>query len=120
MYTLYPLYSGGLWEAVIIIPISALYSLIAKDKIPIGVGFLKIYTRQKQLIFEDSGIGIDTKNLFIVFEKSFQENPSTKGFGIGLSIVKSYCDKYNITIKIDTKKDIGTKISLDLKYLTQN
>ncbi len=77
-------------------------------------GFLKIYMIENQLIFEDSGIGIDTKNLFIVFEKSFQENPSTKGFGIGLSIVKSYCDKYNINIKIDTKKEIGTKILLDL------
>jgi signal transduction histidine kinase len=83
-------------------------------------GFLKIYMNNNYLIFEDSGIGIDTKNLFIVFEKSFQENPSTKGFGIGLSIVKSYCDKYNINIKIDTQKEIGTKISLDLKYLTQN
>ena len=61
-------------------------------------GFLKIYMIEHHLIFEDSGIGIEPKNLFIVFEKSFQENPSTKGFGIGLSIVKSYCDKYNITI----------------------
>ncbi len=78
-------------------------------------GFLKIYMSKNQLIFEDSGIGIEPKNLFIVFEKSFQENPSTKGFGIGLSIVKSYCDKYNIEIKIDTKKEKGTQISLDLR-----
>ncbi len=80
-------------------------------------GFLKIYMQEDILIFEDSGIGIDTKNLFIIFEKSFQENPSTKGFGIGLSIVKSYCDKYNIDIKIDTKKNIGTKIFLNLNKL---
>ncbi len=78
-------------------------------------GFLKIYTIENNLVFEDSGIGIEPKNLFIVFEKSFQENPSTKGFGIGLSIVKSYCDKYNIEIKIDTKKEKGTQISLDLR-----
>jgi signal transduction histidine kinase len=81
-------------------------------------GYVKIYLNDKILTIEDSGIGIDMKNLFIVFEKSYQENPTTQGFGIGLSIVKSFCDKHNIKLKIDTKKDIGTKISLDLKNLT--
>jgi len=72
---------------------------------------------ENTLFIQDSGIGIDTKNLFIVFDKSYQENPSTEGFGIGLSIVKSFCDKHKIKIKIDTKKDVGTTISLDLGAL---
>lgn len=80
-------------------------------------GFVKIYMREKTLFIQDSGIGIDTKNLFIVFDKSYQENPSTEGFGIGLSIVKSFCDKHKIKIKIDTKKDEGTTIGLDLSAL---
>ena len=80
-------------------------------------GFVKIYMKGNSLYIEDSGIGIDTKNLFIVFDKSYQENPSTEGYGIGLSIVKSFCDKHKIKIKIDTKKDIGTIIGLDLGAL---
>lgn len=80
-------------------------------------GFVKIYIKGYTLSIQDSGIGIDTKNLFIVFDKSYQENPSTEGFGIGLSIVKSFCDKHKIKIKIDTKKDIGTTIGLDLRAL---
>ena len=80
-------------------------------------GFVKVYMKENTLYIQDSGIGIDTKNLFIVFDKSYQENPSTEGFGIGLSIVKSFCDKHKIKIKIDTKKDIGTTIVLDLGAL---
>lgn len=77
-------------------------------------GFVKFYMRGNRLCIEDSGIGIDTKNLFIVYEKSFQENPTTEGFGLGLSIVKNFCDREHITIKIDTKKGVGTTIMLDL------
>lgn len=80
-------------------------------------GFVKIYIKDNILCIEDSGIGIDTKNLFIVFEKSYQENPTTKGYGLGLSIVKSFCDRHKIKIKIDTKKDMGTTIMLDLAPL---
>jgi signal transduction histidine kinase len=77
-------------------------------------GFVKIYMNGNTLYIQDSGIGIDTKNLFIVFDKSYQENPSTEGYGIGLSIVKSFCDTHKIKIKIDTQKDMGTTIGLDL------
>ena len=80
-------------------------------------GFIHIYLKDKVLHIQDSGIGIDTKNLFIIFEKSFQENPTTKGYGIGLGIVKSFCDKNKINIKIDTKKDKGTTIKLDLSKI---
>ncbi len=80
-------------------------------------GFVKFFFCDGILKIEDSGIGIDTKNLFIVFDKAYQENPSTKGYGIGLSIVKSYCDREKIEIKIDTKKDIGTIIMMDLTIL---
>ncbi len=77
-------------------------------------GYVRIYRNGNQLIFEDSGRGIDTKNLFIVFERSFQEAPDSQGHGLGLTIVKNYCDRHRIKIAIDTQKGKGTKISLDL------
>ncbi len=80
-------------------------------------GFVTFYTKNDKLYIKDSGIGIEPKNLFIVYEKSFQENPSTEGFGLGLSIVKNFCDKEKIEIKIDTKKNRGSSISLDLKNI---
>ena len=80
-------------------------------------GFIKFYLQNKKLFIQDSGCGIDSKNLFIIFDKSYQENPSTKGYGLGLSIVKSYLDKENLDIKIDTKKGVGTTIMIDLKNI---
>ena len=80
-------------------------------------GQIKISLDKNTLIIKDSGIGIDTKNLFIVFEKSYQENPTTKGFGMGLSIVKSFCDKEGIKITIDTKKGEGSSFMLDLSKI---
>jgi signal transduction histidine kinase len=80
-------------------------------------GFVKLYSEGDHLYIEDSGIGIDPKNLFIVYEKSFQENPTTVGYGLGLSIVKNFCDREKITIKIDTEKGKGTKIALGLSSI---
>jgi two-component system, OmpR family, sensor kinase len=64
---------------------------------------------------QDTGIGIDTKHLFHIFDKYYQENSSYKGIGLGLNIVKKYCDKYKIDIKIDSKKDEGSTFYLDFK-----
>lgn len=80
-------------------------------------GTLAITFCAPTLLIRDSGQGIETKNLFIIFEKAYQENPATKGFGLGLSIVKNYCDKEKITIKIDTHKGEGTTIMLDLSQV---
>jgi len=67
------------------------------------------------LKISDTGIGIDTKNLFHVFDKYYQEDSLNSGIGLGLNIVKAYCDKYKIDLKIDSTKDVGSIFSLDLK-----
>ena len=67
------------------------------------------------LKIEDTGVGIDTKNLFQIFDKYYQENSLSSGIGLGLNIIKAYCDRYKIDIKIDSKKDEGTIFSLNLE-----
>ncbi len=64
----------------------------------------------------NTGEKIDTKNLFIIFDKYFQENSSKDGFGLGLSMVKEFCDKNRISINIDTT-DFGNKFNLNLKNI---
>ena len=64
---------------------------------------------------EDTGVGIDTQNLFHIFDKYYQENSFSSGIGLGLNIIKAYCDRYKIDIKIDSKKDIGSIFYLNLK-----
>lgn len=72
-------------------------------------GYLKIF---------NTGNSIDTKNLFIVFEQYFQENSHQKGFGLGLNIVKEFCDKNQIEIKIESLKN-GTLFKLNLEKISE-
>lgn len=83
-------------------------------------GTIDIKISNKKLKIIDTGLGIDTKNLFSVFDKYYQENNLNSGIGLGLNIVKSYCDKYKIDLKIDSKKDMGSTFILDLKKIGKN
>lgn len=80
-------------------------------------GFVRIEFQNNKLCIEDSGIGIENKNLFSIFERYYREDGGIFGHGIGLSIVKEFCDDNNVDIKISSQKNIGTKICLDLKHL---
>jgi len=78
-------------------------------------GKIIITLENDTLKIEDTGVGIDTKNLFQIFDKYYQENTLIDGIGLGLNIIKAYCDKYKIDIKIDSKKNEGSSFYLNLK-----
>ncbi|MEZ4694263.1 MAG: HAMP domain-containing sensor histidine kinase [Aliarcobacter sp.] len=78
--------------------------------------FVEITFKDSILSIYNNGEKIDTKNLFIVFEKYFQENPSNDGFGLGLAMVKEFCDKNKIIINIETL-EFGNKFNLNLKNI---
>lgn len=69
------------------------------------------------LYIKDSGIGIDESELVKIFERYYQLDRDYRGDGIGLSLVKKYCDEMGIKIDIRSKKDIGTTIILNLDNL---
>jgi len=76
---------------------------------------IEIFTKDSVLFVKDSGQGIDSDVICDIFNKYFQDHKA-RGFGLGLSIVKEYCDKYGINIKIDTDKN-GTTFKLNLKRI---
>ncbi len=78
---------------------------------------IEILLQEKKLFVIDQGRGMDDSEIFKVFNRYYQEDSSKKGYGIGLSIVKSYCDEEKIEVKIDSKKDKGTKIMLNLENI---
>lgn len=45
------------------------------------------------------------KNVKEVFKELYQDDNNSKGLGIGLSIVKSICDKYKIDIDVDSTSE---------------
>ena len=71
-------------------------------------GKILISNENHILRVEDTGCGIDTKNIFKIYDKFFQVDIATQGIGLGLSVVKEYCDKNNIVIKIDANIGVGT------------
>ncbi len=64
----------------------------------------------------DTGIGIDEKYIPKLFEIFSQEHSGYTrkydGNGLGLTLVKAYCDINNIEINLDTKKNEGTTFTL--------
>ncbi len=78
---------------------------------------IHITLRYNELTIEDKGIGMSESDLFLIFDRYYRGEQNKKGYGIGLSIVKAFCDEYNISIKIDSSLGVGTKISLDLSSL---
>ncbi|MCF6201242.1 MAG: ATP-binding protein, partial [Hydrogenimonas sp.] len=76
-------------------------------------GEVKIYMRNGWLSIEDSGIGMDETTLFNIFDRYYQSDLSASGYGIGLHIVKTFCDEHAVEIKIDSKIGIGTTFRLN-------
>ena len=70
-----------------------------------------------KLIVQDRGIGIENSELSLIYQRYYQSDDNFTGEGIGLSIVKRYCDKEGIGLKIESKKGVGTKVLLDFKRI---
>ena len=69
---------------------------------------------------EDNGIGIPSKDIKRVFDKSFtgtNGREKVKSTGMGLYIVKKLCDKLGHNIKIESKEKEYTKVIIEFgKY----
>ena len=77
-------------------------------------------SEKKVLEIYDNGIGIPSKDLKRVFEKSFTGSngrEKVKSTGMGLYIVKKLCDKLGHNIKIESKEKEYTKVIIEFgKY----
>ena len=67
------------------------------------------------LRIRDKGIGMSSTDLLQVYERYYQADENKEGAGIGLSLVKSYCDEEGIEIQILSQENVGTEVRLNLK-----
>ncbi len=70
--------------------------------------------KDKCFRIEDEGIGIDPVRQKEIFKRYERGTDYAGGFGVGLSIVKSICDKYGIEIVVDSSPGKGTTFELCL------
>ncbi len=73
---------------------------------------IRISLQNKSLSIVDEGKGMTQEEVENIYEKYLRFDTVQGGFGIGYSIIKAIADEYNITIKIDSEVNKGTKVKL--------
>jgi len=76
---------------------------------------IDIVLKNQTLIIQDYGIGMNESEIVQVFDKYYQSDTDMQGFGIGLNLVKRFCDKQNIKLRIESIPKQTTKIILTFK-----
>ncbi|BCD67724.1 two-component system, OmpR family, sensor kinase [Nitratiruptor sp. YY09-18] len=75
-------------------------------------GTIKITTFRNGFSIEDSGIGIPEEKKEEIFERYKRLTNSEGGFGIGMHIVLSIAKEFGLKIKIDSKEQKYTKVTV--------
>jgi signal transduction histidine kinase len=78
---------------------------------------IEIILKDNMLNIIDHGIGMDETELISIYERYYQLDNASYGEGIGLALVKAYCDDEKIKIRINSIKNEGTEVSLDLNFI---
>jgi len=78
---------------------------------------IKIELKDNILTIQDYGVGMDSIALKNVYNRYYQSNNSNRGEGIGLALVRAYCDDEKVKISIESKKGEGTIVTLNLSQI---
>ncbi|MGC8822770.1 MAG: ATP-binding protein [Desulfurella sp.] len=81
-----------------------------------GIIDINIDASKKIVEIIDSGIGIEKEALDKIFDKFYRADPSRsktiEGLGLGLSLVKEILELHKSKIKVESKPNIGTKVTI--------
>ncbi|MGW8301668.1 MAG: sensor histidine kinase [Desulfobacterales bacterium] len=89
----------------------ALTNLIRNAVDHTASGTITVHVRDDRVVVSDTGEGIDQKDLSAVTQPHVSGSGS-KGFGLGLTIVKRLCDRLNWQFHIQSEIDVGTTAEL--------
>jgi signal transduction histidine kinase len=80
-----------------------------------GNVFIRLYNLRGSTVLKiiDNGIGISKSSKERIFDRFYRvNNHNSIGSGLGLSIVKEICQKYDITIELEDNIPSGTVVTL--------
>lgn len=79
-------------------------------------GIIRIILNNQLFSIEDTGIGIPLEDQIRVFERFYRvdkgKSKEVGGTGLGLAIVKHICSIYKFELKLESKINLGTKITV--------
>jgi len=81
---------------------------------------IDIILKNNILLIRDYGIGMDEVELLGIFDNYYQVNKDMQGFGIGLTMVKRFCDENDIELTFDSSPNQGTTVKLKFKQIQEN
>lgn len=76
---------------------------------------IDIHLKNQTLQIQDYGCGMDEVELLQIFDNYYQGNKNMQGFGIGLGMVKRFCDGNDIDLHFTSSPNKGTIVSLKFK-----
>lgn len=80
------------------------------------------FKKQIRIRVEDNGIGMTKETMSRIFERFYRAHTgnvhNVKGFGIGLSYVKSIADAHGIKIKVDSTLGKGSVFTIDFPKIS--
>lgn len=79
---------------------------------------IDIEVKNSSITIKDYGVGMDEVELVRIFDNYYQTNKNMQGFGIGLNLVKRFCERNNIELIFESSKNIGTTVELKFKEQT--
>ena len=79
---------------------------------------ITLHLNEGILTIQDNGVGITHDELLLIFERYYQGQNATQGSGIGLSIVKEFCDKNKIGFNIQSTPKEFTKVVLNFRNIS--
>lgn len=68
------------------------------------------------LCIKDYGIGIEASKIANIFNRYYQIDNMHGGKGIGLALVKDFCDKEKIKLSLQSKINVGTSFCLQFNH----
>ncbi len=87
-------------------------------KYSLSPAHIQIILAEDTLSICDQGIGMDEITLMRIYDRYFQNDTTIPGYGIGLGLVKRYCDRHHIGLHVSSQVGKGTCVKLELKKLT--
>lgn len=94
---------------------------LLKNSVEAGAGCVKITTQTRgevlRLTIEDDGPGIDSEVRDRVFDPFFTTRQAAGGTGLGLSISLGIIEDHGGTIAIDSERDRGTTVGIELPVI---